>query len=78
MPRAALENAIQKVDINSVAASNANLTKISIDSKTLKIGQTETNLYQTDAVTKIPDITFYDVPQHLVLLEHLLQVSHDN
>lgn len=39
----------------------------------LKIGQTIAPLYKTDAITKIPDILFYDVPQHIELLEHLLQ-----
>lgn len=44
----------------------------------LKIGNTSTDLYKTDAVTKVPDITFYDVPQHLRLMEHLLQVYNTN
>uniref|UniRef100_A0A182N1A7 von Willebrand factor A domain-containing protein 8 n=1 Tax=Anopheles dirus TaxID=7168 RepID=A0A182N1A7_9DIPT len=39
----------------------------------LRIGRTSVPRYRTDAVSKIPDIVFYDVPQHLRLMERLLQ-----
>lgn len=39
----------------------------------LSIGKTKTPLYKTDAHTKVPNILFYDVPQHTELLEWLLQ-----
>lgn len=74
LPRAALENAIRNVNIKFEESSKLDVTKISTKDGKLQIGNTETELYQTNAVTKVPDITFYDVPQHLRLLEHLLQV----
>lgn len=41
----------------------------------LRIGSTVADIYETNDITKVPDILFYDVPQHINLLEHLLQVS---
>ncbi|XP_023290706.1 von Willebrand factor A domain-containing protein 8 [Orussus abietinus] len=45
--------------------------KVTDDSVT--IGSTTLKRFKTEALTKVPDILFYDVPQHLVLLETLLQ-----
>lgn len=74
MPRAALENAISNVSIQPVeTSSHKNGPKISIANNQLTIGSTSTELYETSALTKVPDILFYDVPQHVILLEHLLQ-----
>lgn len=74
LPRAALENALINVDIRPVAREKHITTAITMQDGLLKIGNTSTDLYKTEAVTKVPDITFYDVPQHLRLMEHLLQV----
>lgn len=76
LPRAALENAIGNVDITPVPAGERMGTiKVSTTDGRLTIGNTSADLYKTDAVTKVPDIQFFDVPQHLRLLEHLLQVK---
>lgn len=76
LPRAALENAIRNVGINRVSPRTGDKeSSISINNNDLRIGTTTTPLYNTDAVTKVPDILFYDVPQHVRLLEHLLQVN---
>ncbi|CAG9103041.1 unnamed protein product [Plutella xylostella] len=45
----------------------------STENGVLTIGNTSTEVYKTDALTKVPDILFYDVPQHMRLLEWLLQ-----
>ncbi|XP_026327671.1 von Willebrand factor A domain-containing protein 8-like [Hyposmocoma kahamanoa] len=47
--------------------------KISIKNGALTIGNTTTEIFKTNALTKVPDILFYDVPQHVRLLEWLLQ-----
>lgn len=39
----------------------------------LTIGKTSVPIYKTNAITKVPDILFYNVPQHIELLEWLLQ-----
>lgn len=74
LPRAALENALINVDIRPVAQEDRIATTITMQDGLVQIGNTSTDLYKTEAVTKVPDITFYDVPQHLRLMEHLLQV----
>lgn len=74
LPRAALENAIKNVKIQPISEQLTN-TSVRIDNGELTIGSTKTPLYKTDALTKVPDIQFFDVPQHIRLLEHLLQVT---
>lgn len=44
-----------------------------VTENTVRIGKTTTERYETKALTKVPDILFYDVPQHIALLERLLQ-----
>lgn len=74
LPRNALDSTLKKFDITpEYFGSDFPKSDILIEGRRLKIGNTETTLYETDAVSKVPDILFYDVPQHVVLLEHLLQ-----
>lgn len=73
LPRAALDDACVKVSIfrpNSLTTPSADVT---VSNGVLTIGQTSAKQYVTDAVTKIPDIVFYNVPQHIQLMEKLLQ-----
>lgn len=44
-----------------------------IDQDTVTIGRTTVPRYKTKALAKVPSILFYDVPEHLILLELLLQ-----
>ncbi|XP_020295442.1 von Willebrand factor A domain-containing protein 8 isoform X2 [Pseudomyrmex gracilis] len=44
-----------------------------ITEDTVKIGNTVMDRYRTAALSKVPDILFYDVPEHVTLLERLLQ-----
>lgn len=39
----------------------------------MRIGDTVVERYRTAAHSKVPDILFYDVPEHVALLERLLQ-----
>lgn len=73
LPRAALENAIENVSITKPKRQTMPITEIHVENNLLRIGKTSTEQYKTNAVTKIPDIVFYDVPQHVALLEQLLQ-----
>jgi von Willebrand factor A domain-containing protein 8 len=63
---------ISPVDSNLL---DNNVVPITMDKDYLTIGKTKTSIYKTAAVTKVPDILFYDVPQHVRLMENLLQVS---
>lgn len=73
LPRTALENAIEKVSIKKPRNLAAPKTKIQIENGNLTIGKTSTKRYETNALTKVPDIVFFDVPQHIQLMEKLLQ-----
>lgn len=73
LPRAALKNAIENVSIMRPKSSKASTAAIHVENETLTIGSTSTKRYKTLALTKVPDILFYDVPQHIQLLERLLQ-----
>ena len=73
LTKQALEDCLSKLGI--VPRKEAENTQITCEVKddTVTIGRTTVNRYKTKALTKIPDILFYDVPQHLILLENLLQ-----
>lgn len=73
LPRAALENAIRNVSISPSGNRKRAEIKIEVKDNVLTIGNTSTELFETDALSKVPDILFYDVPQHVELLERLLQ-----
>ncbi|CAK9810181.1 von Willebrand factor A domain-containing protein 8 [Anthophora quadrimaculata] len=47
--------------------------KCQIKGNIVQIGETIVERYNTTALTKVPDVLFYDVPQHVALLENLLQ-----
>lgn len=73
LPRTTLENAIEKVSIKKPRTAAAPQTKIQIKNGQLTIGTTSIRRYETNALTKVPDIEFFDVPQHIQLMEKLLQ-----
>lgn len=80
LARRALDGASAKVDIEppsrfGVFSNTPKETKLActVQNGVLTIGNTSTEVYKTDALTKVPDILFYDVPQHIRLLEWLLQ-----
>lgn len=73
LPRAALDNACAKVSINKPRGNASQPAEVTIDNNTLTIGRTSAKQYVTDAVTKIPDIVFFNVPQHIHVMEKLLQ-----
>uniref|UniRef100_A0A8D8BLW5 von Willebrand factor A domain-containing protein 8 n=2 Tax=Culex pipiens TaxID=7175 RepID=A0A8D8BLW5_CULPI len=73
LPRSVLENALRSCDVTAGRESRAEDVTISSDQGVLRIGKTEVPIYQTEAVSKVPDIVFYNVPQHVKLMERLLQ-----
>ncbi|CAH0715327.1 unnamed protein product, partial [Brenthis ino] len=78
LARRALDGASNKIGIqqpSKFGLFDKKSTKVgcSVQNGILKIGNTSTNIFKTDALTKVPDILFYDVPQHIALLEWLLQ-----
>ncbi|XP_059052100.1 von Willebrand factor A domain-containing protein 8 [Achroia grisella] len=78
LARRALDGASQNLGIEppsrfSVANQKEKKIGCSVQNGVLTIGNTSTDVYKTQALTKVPDILFYDVPQHIRLLEWLLQ-----
>lgn len=73
VPKQALENSMKELEIHPIENNNINKIKCSFNDTSLTIGNTTVDRYKTTALTKVPHILFYNVPQHLVLLESLLQ-----
>ncbi|XP_013194318.1 von Willebrand factor A domain-containing protein 8 [Amyelois transitella] len=80
LARRALDGASSNLGIEppsrfGIFGNNPTEKKVSCSVKNgvLTIGKTSTEIFKTSALTKVPDILFYDVPQHIKLLEWLLQ-----
>ncbi|XP_076618440.1 von Willebrand factor A domain-containing protein c12.2 isoform X2 [Colletes latitarsis] len=68
-----LEDCCKRVGIVPTNVAADKDIKCRITGNTVQIGNTVVDRYSTTALTKVPDILFYDVPQHVSLLEKLLQ-----
>lgn len=70
----ALEDCCRRLNIvlPRSAAENSELA-CAITEDTVRIGDTVVDRYRTAFLSKVPDIVFYDVPEHVALLEQLLQ-----
>ncbi|CAH1119198.1 unnamed protein product [Phaedon cochleariae] len=73
LTRKVLEKTIEAVGITVTEESEEKPIKCEIKNEVLTIGSTSVPVYKTENLTKVPDILFYDVPQHLKLMEHFLQ-----
>lgn len=74
LTREALERTVQNLGINSNDRSQLEEPlKYGVVDGVLTIGGTTARVYRADNTTKVPNILFYDVPQHLHLMERLLQ-----
>lgn len=73
VPKQALIDCMKQLGINPAKSNVEESIKCIVDDNTLTIGKTTVDRYKTKALTKVPNILFYDVPQHLKLLENLLQ-----
>ncbi|XP_030379165.1 von Willebrand factor A domain-containing protein 8 [Scaptodrosophila lebanonensis] len=75
LSRAALEQAIKDAGIRQPPANQKVRKQISVESDTLRIGNTELKLEATTEAqqSKVPSTLFYEMPQHVELLERLLQ-----
>ncbi|XP_004527380.1 von Willebrand factor A domain-containing protein 8 [Ceratitis capitata] len=73
LPRAALEDAIARAGIEKSNTRTETRRKINVENNVLTIGNTTMPLVATDAESKVPSTLFYEMPQHVELLERLLQ-----
>nr|XP_031838808.1 von Willebrand factor A domain-containing protein 8 isoform X2 [Nomia melanderi] len=71
--RNALDDCCKRIGIVRATSAPSTDMKCEVTENAVRIGNTIVDRYQTNALTKVPDILFYDVPQHVALLERLLQ-----
>ena len=73
LAKQALEDCCKRMGIVPTSTAPNKDIKCEVTGDSVRIGSTVVDRYHTTAPTKVPDILFYDVPQHVALLEHLLQ-----
>lgn len=73
LPKAALEKAIESAGIQRPNIMKMSKKYISMEGDLLRIGNTDMKIESTNDGSKVPNTLFYDVPQHIALLERLLQ-----
>ncbi|XP_061716491.1 von Willebrand factor A domain-containing protein 8 [Cydia pomonella] len=78
LARRALDGACTRIGIDpprkfGLFGGTEKKVSCSVKNGVVTIGNTSTEVFKTNALTKVPDILFYDVPQHVRLLEWLLQ-----
>lgn len=73
MTRQALEKTLAKIGIVPSQAKITEKVKCEVQNGILTIGSTSCPVYKTENLSKVPNIVFYDVPQHLQLMEKLMQ-----
>lgn len=69
----ALEDCCRRLDIVPSTSAIDLEIEYAVTGDVVRIGDTAVNRYRTAALSKVPDILFYDVPEHIALLERLLQ-----
>nr|KAF7423742.1 hypothetical protein H0235_009025 [Vespula pensylvanica] len=69
----ALDDCLNRLNIIPKKDTTDRMIDCEVTNETVKIGKTIVDRYNTKLLSKVPDILFYDVPQHLALLENLLQ-----
>lgn len=69
----ALEKTISQLGIQPMSISDSRSIKCEVKDGVLTIGNSSCPIHKTTNLSKVPSILFYDVPQHLKLMEKLLQ-----
>ncbi|XP_011645711.1 von Willebrand factor A domain-containing protein 8 [Pogonomyrmex barbatus] len=73
LAKQALEDCCHRLSIVPPKSAADSAIECSVTGDTVRIGDTVVDRYRTAALSKVPDILFYDVPEHVALLERLLQ-----
>lgn len=73
LTRQVLDKTMEKIGINQLPLKENKAIRCEVKDGFLNIGKTVAPIYKTDNLTKVPETLFYDVPQHLTLMEKLLQ-----
>lgn len=72
LARKALEMVLERSNLEQIKHGKTS-QKIEVTEENVRIGNTVAPRFKTDAKSKVPDILFFDIPQHVALLEVLLQ-----
>ncbi|EFA13666.1 von Willebrand factor A domain-containing protein 8-like Protein [Tribolium castaneum] len=75
LARGALERTFERLGVTQAARDPISV-KCEVQDGVLTIGASSVPVHQTSNLSKVPEILFYDVPQHLQLMERLLQDFH--
>ncbi|OWF39225.1 von Willebrand factor A domain-containing protein 8 [Mizuhopecten yessoensis] len=79
LPKAGLHQSMETAGIKPMNSSKADALALDwsitseVDNGTLRIGHTTVPLFNPDNKTKVPDVLFYDNPQHLSVMEDMLK-----
>ncbi|XP_069677328.1 von Willebrand factor A domain-containing protein 8 isoform X2 [Periplaneta americana] len=74
LARQALDTILSDAGISSAGPHNVPSAAVcEVQGNIVRIGNTTAPRYQTSATSKVPDVLFFDVPQHVTALELLLQ-----
>lgn len=74
LTRQVLEKTIRNIGISpSKSKIQVSKVKCEISNNILIIGNTSVPIRNSEDIIKVPNVLFYDVPQHLLLMEKLLQ-----
>lgn len=74
LTRDALEKTVERLGIHKIPKTTTDKKIVTkVENGMCTIGEVSVPLYITKAHSKVPNVLFYDVPQHLSLMETLLQ-----
>ncbi|KAF5299279.1 hypothetical protein FQA39_LY02452 [Lamprigera yunnana] len=73
LTKQSLEKTLARLEIIPKQEPLSNTIKCEVNNNVLTIGDTSITIYQPDVITKVPRVLFYNVLQHLQLMEKLLQ-----
>lgn len=76
LTRNALLNTMGKLGISLAKKTEDGHVKLEKNDNVLTIGNTQMEIYKPENVTKVPEIVFHNIPQHLHLMERLMQDFH--
>ncbi|GAB6029233.1 von Willebrand factor A domain-containing protein 8 [Chamberlinius hualienensis] len=74
LTKTSFEKVLEEIGIrNEDAQQQTGAISCEVRDGIVRIGQTSVNLYETSSPSKVPDILFYDIPQHLQAMESMLK-----
>ncbi|XP_063587792.1 von Willebrand factor A domain-containing protein 8-like [Penaeus indicus] len=73
LAKQSLDSILENSDIFKPSGSEKRVLNCEVKDGVLRIGDTHCKVYEPDTNTKIPDTLFFDIQQHVAVLENMLQ-----